>query len=314
MPAQRAVEALPRGERRAAVRRGVMVVKEEERHARRLPRGGSPAIRGPPEPDPEPAGVGQVYPWSGVRGRAGRSSLALINHTAPPRRLTQEDHHVPHHAQEVRSRRRRHRRHGRRDRSCRCIRRDRQPVGGTLYVNAQPGETNNMRVTLTNTYLEILENNSGGVQPQAGTTCITFSPGHARCNLTRRELHPRQRGRHARLRRRRHLQRQLRVHALRRHRQRLPRRHGHGRQPRVHPRRGRRRPALRPPVRRHDLRRQRRRHHRRRRRRRLAQRRPGRRPHRRRRGQRLHLRQGLRTRDYVQCGTGSDWAQVDRTW
>ena len=56
--------------------------------------------------------------------------------------------------------------------------------GGTLYVNALPGETNNMRVTLTNTYLEILENNSGGVQPQAGTTCITFSPGHARCNLT----------------------------------------------------------------------------------------------------------------------------------
>lgn len=56
--------------------------------------------------------------------------------------------------------------------------------GGTLYVNAQSGETNNMKVTLTNTYLEILENNSGGVQPQAGTTCITFSPGHARCNLT----------------------------------------------------------------------------------------------------------------------------------
>ena len=55
--------------------------------------------------------------------------------------------------------------------------------GGTLYVSAQPGETNDMRVTLTNTYLEILENNSGGVQPQAGTTCVTFSPGHARCNL-----------------------------------------------------------------------------------------------------------------------------------
>ena len=55
--------------------------------------------------------------------------------------------------------------------------------GGTLYVTAQPGETNNMKVTLTNTYLEILENNSGGVQPQAGTTCVTFSPGHARCNL-----------------------------------------------------------------------------------------------------------------------------------
>ena len=54
---------------------------------------------------------------------------------------------------------------------------------GTLYVNAQPGETNSMRVTLTDSYLEILENNSGGVQPQAGTTCITFSPGHARCNL-----------------------------------------------------------------------------------------------------------------------------------
>jgi Ca2+-binding RTX toxin-like protein len=54
---------------------------------------------------------------------------------------------------------------------------------GTLYVTAKPGETNDMRVTLTDTYLEILENNSGGVQPQAGTTCITFSPGHARCNL-----------------------------------------------------------------------------------------------------------------------------------
>lgn len=56
--------------------------------------------------------------------------------------------------------------------------------GGTLSVNALSGETNNMRVTLTDTYLEILENNSGGVQPQAGTTCIRFSPGHARCNLT----------------------------------------------------------------------------------------------------------------------------------
>ena len=55
--------------------------------------------------------------------------------------------------------------------------------GGTLYVDARSGETNNMRVTLTNTYLEILENNSGGVQPLAGTTCVTFSPGHARCNL-----------------------------------------------------------------------------------------------------------------------------------
>ena len=31
------------------------------------------------------------------------------------------------------------------------------------------------------TYLEILENNSGGVQPQAGTNCVMFSPGHARC-------------------------------------------------------------------------------------------------------------------------------------
>ena len=57
-------------------------------------------------------------------------------------------------------------------------------AGGTLSVNALSGETNNMRVTLTDTYLEILENNSGGVQPQAGTTCIRFSPGHARCNLT----------------------------------------------------------------------------------------------------------------------------------
>ena len=28
--------------------------------------------------------------------------------------------------------------------------------GGTLYVTAQPGETNDMRVTLTDTYLEIL--------------------------------------------------------------------------------------------------------------------------------------------------------------
>jgi Ca2+-binding RTX toxin-like protein len=55
--------------------------------------------------------------------------------------------------------------------------------GGTLYVTANPGETNDMRVTLTDSYLEILENNSGGVQPQSGTTCITFSPGHARCNL-----------------------------------------------------------------------------------------------------------------------------------
>jgi Ca2+-binding RTX toxin-like protein len=55
--------------------------------------------------------------------------------------------------------------------------------GGTLYVTANPGETNDMRVTLTDTYLEILENNSGGVQPGSGTTCITFSPGHARCNL-----------------------------------------------------------------------------------------------------------------------------------
>ena len=55
--------------------------------------------------------------------------------------------------------------------------------GGTLHVTGQPGETNNMKVTLTNSYLEILENNSGGVQPQAGTTCVTFSPGHARCNL-----------------------------------------------------------------------------------------------------------------------------------
>jgi Ca2+-binding RTX toxin-like protein len=55
--------------------------------------------------------------------------------------------------------------------------------GGTLYVTANPGETNDMKVTLTDTYLEILENNSGGVQPQAGTTCVTFSPGHARCNL-----------------------------------------------------------------------------------------------------------------------------------
>ena len=33
----------------------------------------------------------------------------------------------------------------------------------TLSVNAQPGETNSMRVMLTDTYLEILENNSGGV-------------------------------------------------------------------------------------------------------------------------------------------------------
>jgi Ca2+-binding RTX toxin-like protein len=55
--------------------------------------------------------------------------------------------------------------------------------GGTLYVTANPGETNDMRVTLTDSYLEVLENNSGGVQPQSGTTCITFSPGHARCNL-----------------------------------------------------------------------------------------------------------------------------------
>jgi Ca2+-binding RTX toxin-like protein len=55
--------------------------------------------------------------------------------------------------------------------------------GGTLYVTAKPGETNDMRVTLTDTYLDIYENNSGGVQPQAGTTCVTFSPGQARCNL-----------------------------------------------------------------------------------------------------------------------------------
>lgn len=54
---------------------------------------------------------------------------------------------------------------------------------GYLYVTANPGETNYMKVTLTDTYLEIYENNSGGVQPGAGTTCITFSPGHARCNL-----------------------------------------------------------------------------------------------------------------------------------
>ena len=165
-------------------------------------------------------------------------------------------------------------------------------AGGTLSVNALSGETNNMRVTLTDSYLEILENNSGGVQPQAGTTCITFSPGHARCNLAGVSF--------------------IRVNAgdmsdlvvgdiysssraftmTGGTGQRLPRRDGLGRQPRVHPRRGRRRPALRPPVRRHDLRRQRRRHHRGRRRRRLAQRRPRRRPHRRRRGERLHLRQG----------------------
>jgi Ca2+-binding RTX toxin-like protein len=55
--------------------------------------------------------------------------------------------------------------------------------GGTLYVTANPGETNDMRVTLTDTYIEILENNSGGVQPQSGTSCVTFSPGQARCNL-----------------------------------------------------------------------------------------------------------------------------------
>lgn len=55
---------------------------------------------------------------------------------------------------------------------------------GVLAVTAQPGETNNMRLTLTDTYLEVLENNSGGVTPLAGTTCIRFSPGHARCNLT----------------------------------------------------------------------------------------------------------------------------------
>jgi Ca2+-binding RTX toxin-like protein len=55
--------------------------------------------------------------------------------------------------------------------------------GGTLSVTANPGETNDMRVTLTDTYIEILENNSGGVQPQSGTTCVTFSPGQARCNL-----------------------------------------------------------------------------------------------------------------------------------
>ena len=54
--------------------------------------------------------------------------------------------------------------------------------GGTLYVNALPGETNNMRVTLTDGTVEVYENNSGGVQPQPGTTCITFSPGHARCS------------------------------------------------------------------------------------------------------------------------------------
>jgi Ca2+-binding RTX toxin-like protein len=55
--------------------------------------------------------------------------------------------------------------------------------GGTLYVDARPGETNDMLVTLTDTYLQIHENNSGGVQPQAGTTCVTFTPGDARCNL-----------------------------------------------------------------------------------------------------------------------------------
>jgi Ca2+-binding RTX toxin-like protein len=55
--------------------------------------------------------------------------------------------------------------------------------GGTLSVDAAPGETNDLRVTLTDSYLEVIENNKGGVQPQAGTTCITFSPGHARCNL-----------------------------------------------------------------------------------------------------------------------------------
>jgi len=55
--------------------------------------------------------------------------------------------------------------------------------GGTLYVSGESFETNDMRVTLTNSYLEIYENNSGGVKPQVGTTCIQFSPGHARCNL-----------------------------------------------------------------------------------------------------------------------------------
>lgn len=55
--------------------------------------------------------------------------------------------------------------------------------GGTLYVDARPGETNDMLVTLTDSYLQIHENNSGGVQPQAGTSCVLFTPGDARCNL-----------------------------------------------------------------------------------------------------------------------------------
>jgi hypothetical protein len=46
--ARRAVEALPRGERRAAVERGVMVVKEEERHVTRLAPGARPYIREAP--------------------------------------------------------------------------------------------------------------------------------------------------------------------------------------------------------------------------------------------------------------------------
>ena len=48
MPAQWAVKALPRGERRAAVRRGVVVMQEEERHALRLAFGRRRYIRGVP--------------------------------------------------------------------------------------------------------------------------------------------------------------------------------------------------------------------------------------------------------------------------
>src|SRR5438552_8941966 len=49
--------------------------------------------------------------------------------------------------------------------------------GGTLYVDARSGETNDMTVTMTDTYLQIHDNNSGGVQPQAGTSCALYTPG-----------------------------------------------------------------------------------------------------------------------------------------
>lgn len=54
--------------------------------------------------------------------------------------------------------------------------------GGVMYITANAGETNQMRLTLTDSYVEIYEHNSGGVQPQPGTSCARYSPGLARCN------------------------------------------------------------------------------------------------------------------------------------